>query len=106
LEAEDLPELMREVARTLASLPAEVLEHEYYPQVFGSWYLEFRFEGRLFRVVFDAKDRACWLSRRVKPRFRRHRWEPTSWEWVGSADEPFPVEDLLAAVRREAAGRA
>jgi hypothetical protein len=106
VETEDLPELMREVAAALATLPAEILEREYYPQVSGSWYLGFRFEGRRFRAVFDAKDRACWLERRAKPRFRRHRWEPTTWQWTGPGAEPFPVEELLAAVRREAAGRA
>jgi len=106
VETEDLPELMREVAGALATLPAEILEHEYYLQVFGSWYLGFRFEGRLLRVVFDAKDRACWLERRAKRRFRRGRWEPTTWQWTERGGEPFPVEDLLAAVRREAAGRA
>lgn len=106
METEDLPEPMREVARALAALPAEVLEHRYHPEAFGSWYLVFRFEGRPFRVVFDAKDRACWLDRRAERRFRRHRWEPTTWQWIGPGAEPFPVEDLLAAVRREAACRA
>jgi len=106
VEREDLPERMREVARALASLPSEILEHGYYPQVFGSWYLGFRFEGHLFRVVFDARERVCSLERRVKPRFRRHRWEPTTWQRILPGAEPFPVEDLLEAARREAASRA
>ena len=103
MEREDLPERMREVARALAALPAEILERRYSPAAFGSWYLVFRFEGRLFRAAFDGKDPACVLER---PTRARYRWEPTAWRWIGPAAGSFPVEDLMAAVRREAAREA
>ena len=100
---EDVAERMREVAAAVAALPAEILERRYSPAAFGSWYLVFRFEGRRFRVVFDGKDQACVLER---PTRARHRWGPTAWRWIGPAAGSFPVEDLVAAVRRAAAREA
>lgn len=103
MEVENQPERMREVAGAIAALPAEVLEHRSSPRAFGSWYLVFRFQGRPFRVVFDGKDPACVLERSTTGR-PPYRWEPTGWEVIGPAARSFPVEDLVAAVRREAAG--
>jgi hypothetical protein len=52
--------LMAKVAATVGAMPAEILEHHYHPESFGSWLLKFRHKARIMRLVYDGKE--AWLS--------------------------------------------
>ena len=40
----------------LKMVPAELMELQYQPQSFGSWYIIVRKSGKQFRIVFDGRD--------------------------------------------------
>jgi hypothetical protein len=49
-------EMMAQVATEFSALPAQILEHNYNPESFGSWWFTFRRKGRVYRMVFDGRD--------------------------------------------------
>src|SRR5262245_29740614 len=51
------------LAEDLRTLPAQVLEHSYHHEAFGSWELTVRRRGQTFRIVFDGKEREVRLER-------------------------------------------
>jgi hypothetical protein len=55
-------ETMTTVARDLATLPAQILEHAYNYAAFGSWWTTVQRKGIVFRVVFDGKDHQLRLE--------------------------------------------
>lgn len=60
MEAQDHPiahfESIARLAHALKALPAQILEHEYSCESFGSWYLVFRRKGVVGRLVFDGHE--------------------------------------------------
>jgi hypothetical protein len=55
-------ETMTTLARELATLPAQILEHAYNYGDFGSWWTTVQRKGIIFRVVFDGKDHQLRLE--------------------------------------------
>ncbi len=53
---------MARAAAVLKPLSAQVLEHSYQYEVFGSWYTTIRCRGRVFRVVFDGREQAYFME--------------------------------------------
>ncbi len=60
MEQQDFPirhfENMSQLARSLKDLPAEVLEHQYSNQSFGSWMMTIRYKGHVLPVRFDGRE--------------------------------------------------
>jgi hypothetical protein len=60
MEAQDYPishfALMERLARHLASIPAQILEHSYNYEFFGSWSFTFRRSGKIHRVLYNGKE--------------------------------------------------
>ena len=67
MEAHDYPivhfERMRALAHALKSLPAQILEHSYSGESFGSWYVVVRYKGAVSQLVFDGRDSLLGLRR-------------------------------------------
>jgi hypothetical protein len=86
MEAQDYPavhfERMRELTRALRVLPAQVLDHEYRYESFGSWCLTVRYEGQVAQLVYDGRDSALGL-RRSDERKPPYQFGPNEWEAVG-----------------------
>ena len=76
MEAQDYPiahfEGVARLARALKQLPAQVLEHEYSYESFGSWLLVVRHKGIVGRIVFDGheSDLGIQTSKDRKPPYR------------------------------------
>ena len=88
---------MAQFATELKSLPAQVLEHGYSYESFGSWWVTFRFGGIPFRATFDGKERRVVVERSTS------RKPPYAWEidiWDRSApDSEFDLRDVIEVVR-------
>lgn len=82
-------ELMRETAEALKSLPAQVLDHWYSYQTFGSWTLVVRYRGTPYKLIFDGKEGAYGLHRsaaKKHPYDWSQVWQPRAVDGeVGSA---------------------
>lgn len=50
------------LVRSLQEMPAQLLEHHYSEEAFGSWYVVVRHEGRVSRVAFDGKEKHMCIS--------------------------------------------
>lgn len=69
-------ELMARLYLRLGAVPAQLLEHSYSPQSFGSWWSIVRVMGLPFRVVFDGRDGTLVVERSGTTK------EPYEWsEW-------------------------
>jgi len=55
-------QMMTEIATRLAPLSAQILEHHYNYESFGSWWFTFRRAGREFRIMFDGRDEWLFLQ--------------------------------------------
>ena len=55
--------LMRETAEALKRSPAQVLDHWYSYQTFGSWTLVVRYKGVPYKLIFDGKEGNFGLHR-------------------------------------------
>jgi hypothetical protein len=49
-------------------MPAQVLEHSYTYESFGSWWSIVRFKGIPYRIVLDGRDRELVVERSFSPR--------------------------------------
>lgn len=60
MEPQDYPiahfEHIGRLAQSLKALPAQVLEHDYSYELFGSWHVVIRHNGVVSRLVFDGRD--------------------------------------------------
>jgi hypothetical protein len=65
MDAQDYPirhfQEMDRLATTLKDLPAQVLDHAYFYEAFGSWSMTIRYKGCLLRLTFDGSPYA-WSS--------------------------------------------
>lgn len=61
MEAHDLPLAhfsgMARLVEALRTLPAQLLEHQYSLESFGSWVVVLKHKGRAAQVTFDGRDR-------------------------------------------------
>jgi hypothetical protein len=104
MDAQDYPlqhfDLMRAITVALKPLPAQVLDHEYLYEVFGSWTLVVRHRGVPLRIVFDGKDRYCSIGRSATAK------RPYQWTTIGElvlGDDP--VASIVNAVREAGSGK-
>jgi hypothetical protein len=67
---------MDRLATRLKGLPAQVLDHDYSYESFGSWSMTIRCNGYPLRVTFDGKEREYRLEKSATPR------TPYSWSSV------------------------
>jgi hypothetical protein len=67
MEAHDYPiahfEGLSRLARALKVLSAQILEHNYDYESFGSWYIVVRHNGVVSRLVFDGRDNYLGLQK-------------------------------------------
>jgi hypothetical protein len=92
---------MARFATALKALPAQVLEHSYSYDSFGSWWTVVRCNGFPLRVVFDGRDRELVLeaSEARKPPYT---WGVAVWRKTTAPGESAIGEELLAAIREAA----
>ncbi len=59
-EPQDYPiahfEGMSRLARAMKALPAQILEHQYHYEAFGSWFLTLRHHGRVSQLACNGRD--------------------------------------------------
>lgn len=75
---------------------AELVEHHFTADAFGSWFVVLRLPGGTVRLVFEGRDHELVLERSGSPR-PPYRWGPAVWR------RPCPRPDDLGWVA-EAAG--
>jgi hypothetical protein len=71
-------ERMSRLARALKALPAQLLEHRYLGDTFGSWYVVIRHSGRVSELSYDGRDDYLALRRSLdrKPPYSYGPQEP------------------------------
>ncbi len=84
------------LASSLKSLPAEIVEHRYDYESFGSWFIVLRTKGVRLRLAFDGKD-SVYSIERSQARKRPDTWTEPRWLDLPAGDS-FPVSALVAAV--------
>jgi hypothetical protein len=84
---------MADFAAALKPLPAQVLEHSYSYESFGSWWATIRYRGMFFRVVFDGKEGRLAVQRSVS-REAPHVWGSAVWEHAIRADTDWELRDF------------
>jgi len=108
MDAHDYPirhfEEMARFATALKALPAQVLEHSYSYDSFGSWTTVVRSKGFPLRVIFDGRESELVLeaSQARKPPYN---WSVAVWRKATAPGESAIGEELLTAIREAAAQR-
>ncbi|HKB16493.1 MAG TPA: hypothetical protein VKF62_10520 [Planctomycetota bacterium] len=77
---------MVRLAEDLRTVPAQIMEHAYHHEAFGSWVTTVGRRGRLFRIVFDGKEREVRLERATTTGDTRR------WGEVGSSAATGPSD--------------
>ena len=89
---------MRRFATELDALPAAILEHRYFSEVFGSWSTTIRFKGQVFRVAYDGRDGNVALEHSTTKK-RPYTWQGPTWTTrLASRDAEMPIPELKAAM--------
>lgn len=88
-------EEMARLAAALKGLPAQVLDHSYHYESFGSWAVTIRYQGRPLRLTFDGKERAYRIEESATRR-APYSWNAT-WHAVESSADPWPA--VIEAIR-------
>ena len=76
MDAQDYPivhfDRIGQLARALKPLPAQILEHHYSGESFGSWYLVIRHRGVVSLLTYDGRDFQLTIQRSPdrKPPYR------------------------------------
>ena len=88
MESQEYPlqhfQLMAKLAGDLVAMRAQILEHGYHCNAFGSWWTTLQRRGIVFRIVFDGKERELRLERATRSD-KAESWEELdSW----SASDP------------------
>jgi hypothetical protein len=91
-------EQMVRLAIALKALPAQVLDHSYSYESFGSWTTTLRLGGHPLRLLFDGKEREYRLEESTARR------APYSWNmvWRAAASE-VDHQCIIEAVRKAGA---
>jgi len=105
MDAQDYPirhfEHMTLLASSLKSLSAQVIEHQYHYDSFGSWLIVLRTKGVRLRLSFDGKESAYSIER-SDARKPPDTWVERRWLDLPSGDS-FPLPSLVASVVEAAA---
>ena len=100
MEAQEYPvqhfEQMARLAESLKELPAQIQEHSYSYESFGSWTVIARLKGVRLRVSFDGRD-SVYSVERSESRKPPDRWGAAS-RLSAPGDEAFPLSAIVAAV--------
>jgi hypothetical protein len=91
-------QLMVQLAGDLRSLPAQILEHGYRYDAFGSWWTTLRRHGTAFRIVFDGKERQLRLER-ASSTAEADTWEELSSWRTNDPDAAHSLPDVVARLR-------
>ena len=101
MDAQDYPirhfEQIARFAAALRELPAQVEEHSYSYESFGSWVIVVRYKGRRMRVVFDGRD-SDFSIQRSSSRTSPDKWGETCWRRVCESRDQFPESDIVDAI--------
>jgi|WetSurMetagenome_2_1015567.scaffolds.fasta_scaffold70980_5 hypothetical protein len=91
-------ELMIVFSSHLKTLPAEILEHQYSPESFGSWWCKFRKSGKLYRIVYDARDGFIYLENDAN---NSHISGKADWKEVGhlKTAKLYDNEDIFSGIK-------
>jgi hypothetical protein len=90
---------MNLLATNLTGLPAQVLEHHYSYESFGSWATIIRYKGYPLRICFDGKERQYILERSAS-RQAPYSWKAI-WHHAEVSGETAPLLAVLEAIRSE-----
>jgi hypothetical protein len=100
MEAQDYPvrhfEQMARLAESFRELPAQVEQHSYSYESFGSWAVIVRFKDVRLRVSFDGRDSVCFVER-SESRKPPDKWGPARL-LPASGEQAFPLSPIIAAV--------
>jgi hypothetical protein len=103
MDSQDYPishfDQMGRLAAGLKAVAAQVLEHTYSYESFGSWAMIIRYRGQPFRVLFDGKEYEYLLERSTS-REQPYRWQPPSWQKRVSPVEDICVSEIVSAIDR------
>jgi hypothetical protein len=92
-------EKMARLAATLKALPAQVLEHTYSYESFGSWAMIVKHRGQLLRLVFDGKEQEYLLEQSTSPK-HPYRWQRLPWHKRATPVEDICVLEIIGAIKR------
>ncbi len=85
-------ELMSDIAKSLKDSNAQLLEHEYLYNAFGSWWIMIEWSGKRSRLLFDGREYRLVLERNVGYRNEPPDWEEIAAQEVINNSEPnFPL---------------
>ena len=90
---------MVQLATGLKAMPAQVLEHTYSYESFGSWAMIIRYRGQPFRILFDGKEHEYLLERSTS-REQPYRWQRLSWHKHVSPTDEISVPEIVSAIDR------
>jgi len=93
---------MTRLAEQPRGLPAQILDHRYTPEAFGSWSLTVRSSGRLFRIVVEGRDRERIVEHSHARHWLQADWSPlarTALDGDGLADPGEHILQVLRAAR-------
>lgn len=107
MDSQDYPirhfQRMTELAEILKALPAQVLEHKYSHEAFGSWFLLLQYKRTTFQITFEGRDREYTLRKSLS-RKHPHKWSEHIWRKAKRADvEPSLMEFVTAVEEAESA---
>ena len=101
MDAQDYPirhfQEMDRLATTLKDLPAQVLDHAYFFEAFGSWSMTIRYKGSPLRLTFDGKEHEYRLEESATAR------APYSWSSIWhrtDLSQDAATAAILDAIRR------
>jgi hypothetical protein len=102
MEAHEYPvrhfEMMAVIAEKAAGLGAQLLEHTYDYNHFGSWWFVCSYRNQYYRCVFDGRDGNIRLERSVDP--RANVWAPVDSRKTNHASERELVLQMLDHIRQ------
>jgi len=84
---------IKELAIALKAISAQILHYEYSHESFGSWFLTVRRDGKMYRVLFDGKDRMYSLEV-ASDRRNPYLWDRTIWQHPDQLNE-IPIQPIL-----------
>lgn len=89
---------MCELATALKALPAQLHEHRYSYDAFGSWWVILRHKGIQHRLVFDGRDGRLELQ--CSSGDDLVLWDKAVWEFSLAPGHELPVAEIAAAIRQ------
>lgn len=101
MESQDYPrrhfDEMSRFTTILKALPAQVLDHAYSYESFGSWTVTIRYKGAPLRLVFDGRDNAYTLDRSASQK-PPYLWAQV-WRQMGAAVAGACDDQIIDAIR-------